>query len=137
MQCAFFSEKQSIVLLSDINAAFEAMGYQLFNCFFRLEKVMRRNVHIVVVVVLLFCLGGSGNIQYTIHAAAASERTDDFRETEVIHLLPAVAKVSKTSFFIYCKSFYSSIASNAPAIIRSVQWIPQPLRYLRLRVLRN
>ncbi|MBL7857724.1 MAG: hypothetical protein JNM57_08540 [Cyclobacteriaceae bacterium] len=97
---------------------------------------MKRSVQIVVIVLALFCIYGSGELQYTL-SIVSSEQTDDFRETEILHLLSVQKKTLKSAFHIYTKVFLEPRALNhVQPLSGSVQGLPKSLLYLQLRVLR-
>lgn len=99
-------------------------------------NVMRKIAQIVTVFVLLLCLSGLENFQYTLFEAATSEKADDFRETEALHISHAREKVSKASFVISFKSFSAPIDNSAPILISCIQRYSKTSLFLSLRVIR-
>jgi hypothetical protein len=97
---------------------------------------MKKIAQIVTVFVLLLCLSGLENFHYTIFEVATSEKADDFRETEALHISPARKKVSKASFVISYKPFSAPIVSSVPILIGCIKRYSTTSLFLRLRVIR-
>lgn len=97
---------------------------------------MKRLVQFFAIVLVLICVTVTESFPYVAQEAAASERCDDFRETEEFRISASSIKVSRVVHASDPAISYSPIVNNDLGIFHPVQ-IPSESLYLRLRVLRN
>lgn len=97
---------------------------------------MKRFAQFFAIILVLICVAATESFPSIAHEVAASERCDDFRETEEFRISAASIKASKLKHPDNSEISYPHIAKSVPNIFQPVHILSESL-YLRLRVLRN
>jgi hypothetical protein len=97
---------------------------------------MKKFAQFFAIILVLICVTATESFPFTAHEAAATERCDDFRETEEFRVSAASIKVSRVVPASDPAISYPPIAKNDLGIFHPVHILSESL-YLRLRVLRN
>jgi len=97
---------------------------------------MKKFAQFFAIILVLICVTATESFPFIAHEAAATERCDDFRETEEFRISTASIKVSKASQVSERAVSYPRLNNSTLAVCRPVYPLSESL-YLRLRVLRN